>query len=357
MLLLPTALLAFLSILFCPASSVHSFTSVLPTKFHRHRHHQHRRRGASIGTSVVGPCSWKRYERRKLTTRRVLAASTTDNADKSRRDRATSADAGTTDAAAPPTTTTGSTKKGFFQRLLGRIFWSRAGKTKTKKKQSIEQKALDIHTKAHKNLQQFEDKIEKAMQTKSYELIESIAADVTNILIADPWTVHAMGVAPDDERNATKNATMNETNTTHRRDGSTETSMDGTIADIANIKVTLEDVVGRIRGKNSKADSNPAVPLPLTDATTTTEEEEEEETTAMLKSYRLQWKMSYSGINGYPIQSQHDILFLGEVVIQFFGTIQFDLSSRQIVFVLDELTVLDVPVDLEKLRSTMKNQD
>ena len=138
--------------------------------------------------------------------------------------------------------------------------------------------------------------------------------DVTNLLLRKPWNVHIVSQS------------LN--NTTATQKVYTEKSMDGTIADIANLNINVENLIGGQSKSKSKV--------------------VEEET---LKSYRLQWRMSYSSINGYPVQSQHEILFLDDVVITFFGKIQFDIFNREILFVLDELTVLGVQIDIDKISS------
>ena len=164
------------------------------------------------------------------------------------------------------------------------------------------------------------------MKTQSNDLIESIAVDVTDLLLRKAWNVHIVSQS------------LN--NTTETKKVYTEKSMDGTIADIANFNINVENLIG------GQAKSKTTMTADTSDKSKSKVVEEE-----TLKSYRLQWRMSYSSINGYPVQSQHEILFLDDVVIKFFGKIQFDIFNREILFVLDELTVLGVQIDIDKISS------
>ena len=201
-------------------------------------------------------------------------------------------------------------KPGFFRRMYNKLF-----RRHQEAKAQLQSDAEELRASAEKLRQQAEidlnnlgERIDLALKEQSDRLINDIAVDFCRLITKDSWEVFT--------------SVANITDVM-----STKSTMDGTIAQLSNVLIDL----GVGKDGEQKAMEN------------------------TLKSYRFQWRQSYNTADGYPINSEHTILLGNQVVIEFYGKIQFDLMKRQILFQMDELKVLDVVVDLDQVMENATN--
>lgn len=175
-------------------------------------------------------------------------------------------------------------KSGFFRRMYNGIF----------------HRSKQYYDELDSSYQEWSDQIDQLLVQKTDKLINDIAVEFCKVFVKDAWELAICS--------NTSDSTM-----------STKSSMDNTVAQLANVLLEL----GLAKGSKGEVEDQ-------------------------LKSYRFQWKQSFKTTT-YPIQSEHTIMMGDTVFIRFYGKFHFDLEIRQITFQMDELKVLDVAVDLDQV--------
>lgn len=157
----------------------------------------------------------------------------------------------------------------------------------------LDRRATELKRKTEKAVRQFDDLVTDAIVTRSAQLIEEIAVEVVKMLSGE-WDLSILTIARAENVSSTAEI------------------MDGNVAELAKLSSTL-------LGRDATSDQ--------------------------LKDTRLRARTDFD-VASYPPRLQIRFSMENAQVIELYGQLQFDLVLKNVAFTMDELTVLDVPIDL-----------